>query len=121
MATLMSSFAPVVAHANCGVTENGVPEDSALSTLWPKMDTLGGIRPSLVRNGISFGATYIGEVLGNPSGGIKQSAHYDGLLDVYMDADMEKMIGWKGLCFHTNMFQSWDQHHGRKSPQHCQR
>ena len=96
---------PSVARADCGVTENGVPEDSALSSLWPKMDTLGGIRPPLARNGVAFGTTYIGEVLANPSGGVKQSAHYDGLLNVYLDADMEKMIGWKGLCFHTNMFQ----------------
>jgi porin len=97
---------PTLARADCdGVTENGVPEDSALASLWLQMETLGGTRPALARNGIGFGATYIGEVLGNPSGGVKQSAHYDGLLDVYMDADMEKMIGWKGLCFHANMYQ----------------
>jgi porin len=96
---------PSLARANCGVTENGVPEDSALSSLWPRMETLGGTRSALARSGIGFGATYIGEVLGNPSGGIKQSSHYDGLLDVYLDADMGKLIGWKGLCFHTNMFQ----------------
>ena len=104
--TLFVMMLPALARAECdGVTENGVPEDSALSTLWPRMETLGGTRSALARHGINFGATYIGEVLGNPSGGIKQSAHYDGLLDVYLDADMEKMIGWKGLCFHTNMFQ----------------
>jgi porin len=96
---------PSLARANCGVTENGVPEDSALSSLWPRMETLGGTRSALARHGIGIGATYIGEVLGNPSGGVKQSAHYDGLLGVYIDADMEKMIGWKGLCFHANMFQ----------------
>ncbi|HAH65168.1 MAG TPA: hypothetical protein DCL72_06765, partial [Rhizobiales bacterium] len=103
---------PTLARAECVFTEpasahgvDGIPEDSALSSLWPKMDTLGGIRPPLARNGIRVSPTYIGEVLGNPSGGIKQSAHYDGLLDVHLDANMEKMIGWKGLCFHTNMFQ----------------
>jgi porin len=96
---------PSVARADCSVTENGVSEDSALSSLWPQMDTLGGTRPALARSGVGFGATYIGEVLGNPSGGVKQSAHYDGLLDVYMDANMGKLIGWKGLCFHVNGFQ----------------
>jgi porin len=103
---------PAVARAECVFTEpatahgvDGVPEDSALSSLWPQMATLGGLRPMLARDGIGLRATYIGEVLGNPSGGVKQSAHYDGLLDVHLDANMEKMIGWKGLCFHTNMFQ----------------
>ena len=57
------------------------------------MATLGGIRPLLGRGGIMVSATYIGEVLGNPSGGVKQSTHYDGLLDVHLDANMEKMIG----------------------------
>ena len=104
--------APTAALAECVFTEpatahgvDGVPEDSALSSLGPKMATLGGLRPVLARRGIAVSATYIGEVLGNPSGGVKQSTHYDGLLDVHLDANMETMIGWKGLCFHTNMFQ----------------
>jgi porin len=103
---------PTAARAECVFAEpatahgvDGVPEDSALSSLWPKMATLGGLRPVLAQGGIALSATYIGEVLGNPSGGVKQSAHYDGLLDVHLDANMEKMIGWKGLCFHANMFQ----------------
>jgi len=103
---------PATASAECVFAEpatahgvDGVPEDSALSSLWPKMDTLGGIRPLLAQSGIRVSPTYIGEVLGNPSGGVKQSTHYDGLLDVHLDANMEKMIGWEGLCFHTNMFQ----------------
>jgi porin len=104
---------PTAASANCGIAEvaptahgaGGIPEDSALTSLWPSMATIGGIRPPLARSGISISPIYIGEVLGNPSGGIKQSTHYDGLLDVHLDADMERMIGWKGLCFHTNMFQ----------------
>jgi porin len=103
---------PSKANAECVFTEpatahgvDGVPEDSALTSLWPKMDTLGGIRPPLARNGIRVSPIYIAEVLGNPSGGVKQGTHYDGLLDVHIDANMEKMIGWKGLCFHTNMFQ----------------
>jgi porin len=103
---------PTLAYAECVFAEpgsahgvDGIPEDSALSSLWPNMATLGGIRPMLAPSGIQVSATYIGEVLGNPSGGVKQSAHYDGLLDVHLDANMQKMIGWKGLCFHANMFQ----------------
>jgi len=109
---------PGAASAACGFIEpqsahgepqsehwDGVPEGSALSSLWPRVETLGGLRPALAPNGIAISGNYIGEVLGNPSGGVEQSTHYDGLLDVHVDADMEQMIGWKGLCFHTNMFQ----------------
>jgi len=111
-AMLITVLTPAAARAECLFTEaasahdvTGVPDDSALSSLWPQMDTLGRIRPPLARSGIRVSPTYIGEVLGNPSGGLKQGTHYDGLLDVHLDADMERMIGWKGLCFHTNMFQ----------------
>jgi porin len=44
------------------------------------METLGGLRPAVAPNGIAISGNYIGEVLGNPSGGVKQSTHYDGLL-----------------------------------------
>jgi porin len=63
------------------------------------------MRKSLGNDGIGIGATYYGEVLGNPSGGIKQGTHYDGLLDVYVDIDFQRMAGWKGLCFHANGYQ----------------
>jgi porin len=112
LGTLVLVVLPKAALAECVFTEplsahgvDGIPEDSVLSSLGPKMASLGGLRPLLARGGIAVNATYIGEVLGNPSGGVKQSTHYDGLLDVHLDANMEKMIGWKGLCFHANMFQ----------------
>ena len=112
VALVMSVLLPAMASAECVFTEaatahggRGTPEDSALPSLWPRMQTLDGTRPALARSGIVISPTYISEVLGNPSGGLKQGTHYDGLLDVHLDADMETMIGWKGLCFHTNMFQ----------------
>ena len=102
----------VASAANCAFLEpasahgaTGRPDESVLSSLGPRMESLGGMRPALARNGLGLSGTYIGEVLGNPNGGIEQGTHYDGLLDIHLDGDMERMIGWKGLCFHTNMFQ----------------
>ena len=48
--------------------------------------------------------TYYGELFGN-WGGFKQGVTYDGVLDLHLDADMQKLGLWKGLCFHTNAFQ----------------
>ena len=48
--------------------------------------------------------TYYGESFGN-WGGFKQGVTYDGVLDMNLDADMQKLGLWKGLCFHTNAYQ----------------
>jgi porin len=96
---------PSTARADCDVPEDGLPEETLLSILGPHWASLGGLRPALAKSGIAIGATDIEEVLGNPSGGLKQGTHYDGLLDVYLDIDFGRASGWKGLCFHVNGFQ----------------
>ncbi len=53
-----------------------------------------GIRPSL---------TYVGEALGNASGGVRRGAIYDGQLSLAVDADLAKLIGWSGAKFHANV------------------
>jgi porin len=105
-AALLAAFGSASpAMAACDVTDNGIPEGSIATRLPPRLGDPGGVRGALAERGILVGANYIGEVLGNPSGGIQQSAHYDGRLDLYMNIDFEKMAGWKGLCFHVNGYQ----------------
>jgi len=48
---------------------------------------------------LSFSVSYTGEVLGNLSGGYKQGAVYDGLLNIGVQGDLEKLVGWKGGSF----------------------
>src|SRR3982074_2148867 len=67
--------------------------------------TLGLLPNPFEKNGIKFAATYIGEALGNPSGGLKQSAVYEGRLNLAIDVDLEKLAKLKQLTFHANMFQ----------------
>ncbi len=69
----------------------------------------GGIRAALDKKGISYNFTYIGEVLGNASGGIKRGATYEGRLDGQLDLDFEKLAGVKDLTGHAQFFQI----HGR--------
>src|SRR4029078_527914 len=90
---------PAVAWAeDCEVPGNGVPDDVAF-----KLDP-GGVRNSLAKSGIAVGGTYYGESFGN-WGGFDQGVEYDGVLELWMNADMSKLGAWKGLCFHTNAFQ----------------
>lgn len=60
-----------------------------------------GLRARLAARGVSFGLLYVGEVFGNPVGGFRRGAVYDGLLTLSLDADFEKLAGWKGLQVHA--------------------
>jgi porin len=67
--------------------------------------TLGLLPNPFEKRGVKFAVTYIGEVLGNPTGGAKQSAIYEDRINFAVDVDFEKLIGLKQLAFHANMFQ----------------
>jgi len=65
-----------------------------------------GLLPNLYRkNGVKFAVTYIGEVLGNPTGGAKSALVYEDRFNFAVDADLEKLLGLKQLAFHANLFQ----------------
>ena len=66
--------------------------------------TLGLLPNPYERLGIKFAATYIGEVLGNPTGGIAQGATFEGRLNLALDLDFYKLAGWQGLTAHANVF-----------------
>ena len=80
-----------------------VDPDTGESTL--EETTLGVLPNPLERWGVKFAATYIGEVLGNPSGGLKQGDTYEGRLNLAVDVDLEKLAGMRQLAFHANLFQ----------------
>jgi len=89
---------PAAAEVDCGVSHRGIPEDAFLA-----IDP-GGVRQALGRSGIEIGGAYVGEAFAN-NGGFNQGGKYDGLLQLHLNAHLEKMGFWKGLCFHTDGFQ----------------
>ncbi|HEY0218387.1 MAG TPA: carbohydrate porin [Afipia sp.] len=88
-ALFMSAFSPVSAG-------DGKPADA------PKTKSA---RDMLADWGVTFYATYIAETFGNPTGGVRQGTIFTGRLDLGMDADLEKIMGWTGAKFHANMYQ----------------
>jgi porin len=60
-----------------------------------------GIRAALAARGIVLGVSYTGEVFGNPVGGYRQGAVYDGLVTLGLDVDFTKLAGWNGLKLHA--------------------
>ena len=60
-----------------------------------------GARKSLSAKGVDFSMTYTAEIFGNPSGGVKRGAAFNGLLELGIDIDLEKFAGWSGAHFHA--------------------
>jgi porin len=77
--------------------------DTGESTIEEK--TLGILPQPLQRYGVKFAATYIGEGLGNVSGGLKRGAVYEGRLNLAIDVDLQKLAQIPQLTFHANVFQ----------------
>lgn len=96
--------------ANCDLSESdlthgaapGVPEGAAFA-----LDP-GGVRRALRKHGVEVGGAYYGEAFYD-WGGIKDGGAYDGVLGLYLNADMQTLGLWKGLCFHTDGYQAHGQ------------
>src|SRR5436305_249783 len=81
--------------------------DTGKSTL--SNETLGLLPNPFASRGIKFSATYVADLMGNPTGGLHQGAVYAGRLNLAVDLDLAKLAGAPGLSFHANVFQI----HGR--------
>jgi porin len=84
--------------------KDGIPPGSIATSL-PNNGDPGGMRKWLSERGLTYSFIYTGEVLGNVSGGLRQGAVYQGRLETQVNADLEKMLGFKGLSFFANAFQ----------------
>jgi porin len=51
---------------------------------------------AMTNAGVSFPASYTGEVLGNPTGGHRQGVVYDGLVKAGVTVDLGKFANWQG-------------------------
>jgi porin len=61
----------------------------------------GGARQSLADHGILANLIYTGEVLGNTTGGFRRATIYEGLVQVNLDVDLQKILGWPGGKIHV--------------------
>jgi porin len=77
----------------------GVPEFSIANDL-----PFDAARASLAAKGITYGLNYTGEYYDVTSGGLSRGSSYNGLIETYVDIDLEKLVGWKGAVIHANSF-----------------
>ncbi len=93
------------AWANCDVpTERLDPFVHANGRLDVTDHITGNTVSNLNSMGIDVGGAYVSEPFYN-WGGLDQGGEYQGVLDLYVNADMGKLGLWDGLCFHANGFQ----------------
>ena len=126
MAAALAATSPVASHAATNILPGpdqdrvGVISSTTPTSLTPEgltggprsiflrellLGDLGGTRVDLAtRLGISVTPAYIGEVMGNPTGGIKQGITYDGLFNVPLDIDVDRLTHGltNDLQFHVN-------------------
>lgn len=98
-----ASEAPAGADEAVNEHKGGLWQRDLLTGDW------GGLRTSLEDKGLRLGLNSIDEVFGNPAGGDHHGVIYDGRLDMVIDLDLEKAVGWSGGTFHINAYQI----HGR--------
>lgn len=100
MRVLRRSFAiTAVLCASTGAFA-GAKDESAADWLFPKW--FNEWHDGLANKGLNFGATYIADNIGNVSGGVGRGAIHFGRLDLSVDADLDKLVGWTGGRFYAN-------------------
>jgi porin len=95
---LLSLGLASVAHAEEDKPLTGVPDESIAQ------DWNDPARAAFARRGILYGLNYTGEYYNVTSGGVSRGSTYNGLIETYVDLDLEKLLGWKGAAIHANAY-----------------
>ncbi|MDE2579733.1 MAG: carbohydrate porin [Hyphomicrobiales bacterium] len=89
---------PLSAAANTG-------QESVSDILPEPLKSWDGLRPWLAAHGLTFAATYQGDVMANAAGGIRRGATYMGRLQTTLEFDPGPTTGWTGALVHVSSFQ----------------
>jgi porin len=87
-----------VSAARADDAANGVPEDS-IAQGWNDP-----VRAAFAQRGVLYGLNYTGEYYDVTSGGVSRGSTYNGLIETYVDIDLQKMLGWRGATIHANAY-----------------
>jgi porin len=95
-----------ISHA---VGNSPSPENEALPpnlqpSIASSIPVLAQFKHGLLDRGFNLQLNYTGEVLGNPTGGVKQGATNEGLFEMSVDGDLNKIAGLSGATFHINAY-----------------
>lgn len=100
----MAEAADVGASARTAAAETPALATSDQPSISSSIPQPGAFKTMLLDWGFSLQVNYIGEIFGNPTGGVKQGALYEQRIELGLDADLEKIAGLRGLSFHVNSY-----------------
>jgi porin len=80
-------------------------QNPSIATSLPQNWEAAQLRAELAAKGLTYTLSYMGETLAN-AGGVRQGAIYEGRLEAIVEADLEKLWGFRGLAFHMHGFDS---------------
>jgi porin len=84
---------------------DGTASPTSIQTSLGPYGDPGGYRAYLAARGFTYSLTYIGETFGIVSGGQQRGGIYEGRLDGQFDADLDKILGWRGATLHASLYQ----------------
>ncbi|HEY4849088.1 MAG TPA: carbohydrate porin [Methylocella sp.] len=93
------------ATTNAPTQENEQLPSELRSTIASSIPVLAQFKKGLLDHGYNLQWTYFADGLGNPTGGVRQGAVYEGVLYMVLDADLEKIASLDGLSFRVNAYQ----------------
>jgi porin len=108
-----AAFSGNLAHAqdpignaigNAPKSENEALPPNLQPSIASSIPVLAEFKKGLFDLGYNFHVNYAGDVLGNPTGGVKQGATYEGLLEMAVDGDLDRIAGLSGATFHVNAY-----------------
>src|SRR5262249_22188952 len=104
MRIITLTLAMVALVATAAVPAAGAGKDETIADWIPLPKEIAAWRAWMAERGFSFAITYVGDTLGNATGGTRQSAVHQGRFNFEGDLDFEKLAGWSGLRAHANVF-----------------
>ena len=93
-AIVLATAAPVAAAA----------KDESIADWLPLPKELADLRTALGDRGFTFSIAWVGDNIGNVTGGTKRAAIHQGRFDFEADLDLDKVLGWTGARAHANVF-----------------
>ena len=102
LAWLLGVCVAGAAYAQQDSSRPGWMPENSIGTGLPLLADPGGLRQSLWSKGITYQATLIEETLADVAGGARRGVAEDGRLEIDLDADLAKALGWKGAKLHAS-------------------